>query len=226
MGAGTSGTPGAKGDPGWRGTRGSREERGGHRATGGAGPRSVRPGQAGRPLSPRASPPRHQRHHQPRRVRPRVPRCSRPRPPGSNNEAERRDRGPGLHRRQPRGRRSSVSEAFLFDLLCSFSSPNAQHIPGTSSAAGPPRQNAAARVWEGAPAAGPVAFGGPLPPSLPDQTSLGTARQEKRGWEGNPAGTGSPPEHALNGGRRLCNFGGGAQAPKTRVGLGPGSATK
>lgn len=90
----------------------------------------MRPGQAGRPLSPRASPPRHQRHHQPRRVRPRVPRCSRPRAPGSNNEAERRDRGPGLRRRQPRGRRISISEAFLFVLLCSFSSPNAQHIPG------------------------------------------------------------------------------------------------
>ena len=50
--------------------------------------------------------------------------------PGSNNEAERRDRGPGLRRRQPRGRRISISEAFLFVLLCSFSSPNAQHIPG------------------------------------------------------------------------------------------------
>lgn len=75
----------------------------------GGGPRSAQPRRPGRPLSPRASPPRHQRCHQPRRVRPRVPRCLRPRAPGSNNEPERRDRGPGLRRRQPRGRRISIS---------------------------------------------------------------------------------------------------------------------
>lgn len=125
---GVSGVAGAQG-AGALGARGS----GGHRATGatgGAGPRSAQPGEGRHTLSPGASLPCHQRRHQLRRVRPRVPRCSRPRAPGSNNEAERRDRGPGLRRRQLRGPRISIFEAFLFVLLCSFSIPNARHIPG------------------------------------------------------------------------------------------------
>lgn len=157
-----------------------RPSRSGH---GDAGPRSAQPPKPGRPLSLRAAPPRHQRRHQPRRVRPRAPLLPTA-GPGSNNEAQRRDRGPGLRRRQPRGRRISILEAFLCVLLCLLvfqPECSAQPTP-RYLAAGPPRQNAAALVSE----AGRAACGGPLPPALPSQTSFGTTCRGTRKGQTSP----------------------------------------
>lgn len=76
------GVEGAAGDSGWRGIPdGGREgdlgvredgaEKMGTQSHGGGAPERVARAPGAR-RSPRASPPRHQRHHQPRRVRPRV----------------------------------------------------------------------------------------------------------------------------------------------------------
>lgn len=158
----------------------TRASRSGH---GYAGPRSAQPCRPGRPLSLRAAPPHHQRRHQPRGVRPRAPLLPTA-GPGSNNEAQHRDRGPGLRRRQPRGRRISILESFLFVLLCWLVFQlecSAQPTP-LYLAEGPPRQNAAALVLE----AGRAASGRPLPPALPSQTSFGTACQGTRKGQASP----------------------------------------
>ena len=199
-------------------------------ATGGAGPRGAQPGQARHPLSPRASLPCHQRRHQPRRVRPRVPRCSRPRAPGSNNEAERRDCGPGLRRRQPRGPRISIFEAFLSVLLCSFSIPNARHIPGRVLSSG------ATEAERGCPGFGKPSRprarqppGHPCLPPCPARPPWGRPAREGEGGKGTGKGRRLRPricpERGLLPGK-LPAIVSATPAGVTGVGLGPGSATK
>lgn len=90
------------------------------------------PGRAGRAISRAVSGP--------------APRCSRPWAPAVIMRQSAVTTVPGLRRRQARGQHISISQAFLFVLLCSFSSPNARHIPRRVRAAGLPKQSAAALV--------------------------------------------------------------------------------
>lgn len=190
--AGTSGTPGAKEDPGWRGTRGSREERGegGTQSHGGRGApeRAARAsrapaepaGLAAAPSAPPSAAPR---------AAPCPPAARGRGPPAAIMRQSAVTAAPGCAAASHAGAALAFPRPCCLFFCAHFPARMLSTSQAASLAAGPTRQNAAARVWEGAPAAGPVASGGPLPPALPDQTSLGTARQGKRGW----AGTGFPP---------------------------------
>lgn len=177
--------------PGVEGGHAGAEKSGGDTEPRGRGAPERAAQQAGRPLGPAglAAAPSAPPSAAPRAAR--VPRCSRPRPPAAIMRQSARDRGPGLHRRQPRGRRISISRPSCLFFCAHFPVrmlSTSRHIL-SSGATG---QNAAARVLGRRRPRSPVAFGGPLPPALPDQTSLGTARQGKGLGRGTPAGTGLP----------------------------------